>query len=52
MCAGALLIQEAGGLITDIDGKQNFLETGTIVCGNDKIHEKLLQLVQSQIKPA
>ena len=48
MAAGALLIQEAGGFTTSLTGKQNYLETGEIVCGNGRIHEKLLQLVQTQ----
>lgn len=46
MSAGALLIQEAGGLISDIKGKQNFMETGEVVCGNPSIHAKLQQLVE------
>ncbi|MGH1428455.1 MAG: inositol monophosphatase family protein [Arenicella sp.] len=43
--AGALLIQESGGLISDINGKQGFLDSGDIVCGNPAIHAKLQQLV-------
>ena len=49
MCAGALLIQEAGGLVTDIEGKQDFLASGTVICGTPKVHEKLLQLVQAYL---
>ena len=49
MAAGALIIQEAGGLVTSSSGKQDFLSTGDIVCGNDRIHEKTLQLVQAQL---
>lgn len=49
MAAGALIIQEAGGLVTSSTGKQDFLNTGEIICGNDRIHEKTLQLVQAQL---
>lgn len=48
--AGALLIQEAGGLISDIQGKQNFIATGEIICGNPSIHSKLQQLVEAHTK--
>ena len=46
MAAGSLLIIEAGGLISDFDGEDNFLATGNVVCGAPKVHEQLLALVQ------
>lgn len=45
MAAGILLVQEAGGIITDISGGADFLEKGEIICGNSNLHEKTLQLV-------
>ncbi|MBI4987524.1 MAG: inositol monophosphatase [Rhodocyclales bacterium] len=45
MAAGALLITEAGGLVGDLRGEQNFLETGNIVGGNPKVFVQLLQIV-------
>lgn len=48
--AGALLIEEAGGLVSDINGGQNFSETGEVVCANGAIHPKLQQLVNAHIK--
>lgn len=45
MAAGALLIQEAGGIVTGPTGRQDFMETGNIVCGNPKIHQQLLKLI-------
>ena len=47
VAAGALLIQEAGGLITGIDGGENFLATGNVVCGNPKVFGQLLQAVSA-----
>ncbi len=46
MAAGTLIIQEAGGLVTDFDGEENYLFTGNVVCGTPKVHEQLLALVQ------
>lgn len=45
MAAGILLIQEAGGILTDASGKHNSFENGQIICGNNNLHEKVLQLV-------
>ena len=32
LAAGVLLIREAGGLVADIDGSENYMESGNIVC--------------------
>ena len=45
MAGGALLITEAGGLVGDLSGEQNFLETGNIVGGNPKVFSQLLQII-------
>ncbi|MEY4591470.1 MAG: hypothetical protein RIR18_365 [Pseudomonadota bacterium] len=47
MAAGALLISEAGGLITDLNGASSYLDTGNVVAGTPKVFLPLLQLVQS-----
>lgn len=47
IAAGSLLIQEAGGLITGYDGAESYLETGDVVCGQQKIHKLLLELIQN-----
>jgi myo-inositol-1(or 4)-monophosphatase len=46
MAAGALLIQEAGGLVSDLSGDGNYLKTGNIVGGNPKVFNQLLQAIQ------
>ncbi|MBV5307919.1 inositol monophosphatase family protein [Chromatium okenii] len=43
--AGALLILEAGGTITDFAGSNRFLETGNMVAGNIRIHRAMLELI-------
>jgi myo-inositol-1(or 4)-monophosphatase len=45
MAAGSLLIQEAGGLVSDFDGDGNYLECGNIVTGTPKVFTPLLQIV-------
>jgi myo-inositol-1(or 4)-monophosphatase len=46
IAAGAALIKEAGGLITDFNGGPDFMQSGNIVAGNPIIHNKLLQEVK------
>lgn len=46
VAAGALMVREAGGIVTDFGGDANFLETGNIVAGGPKIHNALLQTIK------
>ncbi|KON79588.1 inositol monophosphatase [Azoarcus sp. PA01] len=46
MAAGALMIQEAGGLISDLAGEAAYMETGNIVAGTPKVFGQLLQVIQ------
>ena len=48
--AGILLITEAGGLVTDFDGEEHFLDKGHIVCGSPKIFGQLLPLIAAEHK--
>ncbi|MDE1798142.1 MAG: inositol monophosphatase [Candidatus Micrarchaeota archaeon] len=41
--AGALLVREAGGKVTDMEGKEWRLDSPTMVCSNGRIHEQLLR---------
>ncbi len=49
MAAGSLLIKEAGGLITDFNGTENFLETGHIVAANPKLFKVMLPIMKRYI---
>jgi myo-inositol-1(or 4)-monophosphatase len=49
IAAGALLIQEAGGLMSDFAGSNRFLETGNVVCGNPKCFKHVLKVVNSHL---
>ncbi len=52
MQAGALLLQEAGGLIGDLTGNAHYLKSGNLVCGNPKMFKTLLQTIQPHLTPA
>jgi len=43
MAAGVLLIQEAGGLVGDLEGDQGFMESGDVCAATPKIFSPLLQ---------
>ena len=45
MAAGALLVQEAGGLVAGLSGESDYLESGRIIGGNPKIFAQLLQTI-------
>jgi myo-inositol-1(or 4)-monophosphatase len=45
MAAGALLVQEAGGLVGDFRGDPGYLDSGRIICGNPKIFAQMLQVI-------
>jgi myo-inositol-1(or 4)-monophosphatase len=43
MAAGALMIEEAGGTVTDFFGEDGYLSSGNIVAGNPAIHGEILK---------
>ncbi|MHA1190408.1 MAG: inositol monophosphatase family protein, partial [Alphaproteobacteria bacterium] len=45
IAAGILLVREAGGFVTDADGKDGMLKSGSIVVGNDAIHRHLMGIL-------
>ena len=47
--AGILMIREAGGFVTDLDGGQDVVESGTIVAGNEAIHRALLKTLKKPV---
>lgn len=47
LAAGVLLVQEAGGMVTDLRGGTDVFTTGDIVAGNAKIVKAMLQRLRS-----
>lgn len=45
LAAGLILVREAGGFATDLDGEDHMLDKGDIIAGNKEIHRALLSLV-------
>jgi myo-inositol-1(or 4)-monophosphatase len=46
MAAGALMIQEAGGLVGDTRGNDGWLDSGEIACATPKIYPTLLEALR------
>lgn len=46
MAAGVLLIQEAGGIASDFDGGDRFMETGNIIAGGPKLQRAICQAIE------
>ncbi len=51
MAAGALLIQEAGGIVTNLAGEPDFLDSGNILTGTPKIHSAIYKILQPFMTP-
>lgn len=47
LAAGIVIAREAGGLVTDITGRGNMLDTGTVVAGNEAVHRDLLAILKN-----
>ncbi|MGE0524770.1 MAG: inositol monophosphatase family protein [Variibacter sp.] len=50
MAAGMVIVREAGGFVTDIDGGDDVLGKGSVICGNDVIHRELLTVLRKAAK--
>lgn len=46
MAAGVLMVTEAGGKVTDIDGGGRFLSNGEIIASNGKIHGTMYEILE------
>ena len=46
VAAGAIIIEEAGGKITDFEGKNNYIWTGNVVASNAIIHDFMMSKIQ------
>ena len=45
MAAGALLVKEAGGIISSITGDNDYLTGGDVLCANSKIYQQMHELL-------
>jgi myo-inositol-1(or 4)-monophosphatase len=52
IAAGVLLIREAGGLISDFAGTDNYFKNGNIIASTPKIFKTILQTIQPYFIPS
>mgnify|MGYP002079791353 CR=1 FL=1 len=45
IAAGALLVEEAGGAVSDFDGGDGYLASGNVLAGGIPVHRELLALI-------
>ncbi len=45
IAAGIIIIREAGGRVTDLNGEFGFMETGNIIASNNHIHSQILEVL-------
>jgi len=46
MAAGALIVREAGGLVNDFDGGDEWLTNGEVIAATPKIHHQMLEIMK------
>jgi myo-inositol-1(or 4)-monophosphatase len=46
IAAGSLIVEEAGGLVTDFQGGKEYLRTGNIVAGSEKAVATVLEAIR------
>lgn len=49
IAAGALIAQEAGALVTDFVGAENYLKSGNILVANPKLYKEMAQTISKTI---
>mgnify|MGYP003342785659 FL=1 len=48
VAAGAFIVQQAGGRVTDFSGKENYIFGREIIATNDLIHQEMQKVIQNQ----
>jgi len=51
MAAGMLLIEEAGGLVSDFNGGHDYFKTGNLIAGNPRILKAILKTIHPHLTP-
>ena len=49
IAAGSLMIQEAGGIIDDMHGKQQYLENGNVIAAPPKVFKAMAKTIQKHL---
>mgnify|MGYP001813441688 FL=1 len=49
IAAGALIVREAGGIVSDFENKGNYLESGDIIAAGPKVFPEMLKIIQEKV---
>jgi myo-inositol-1(or 4)-monophosphatase len=50
IAAGQIMVREAGGIVSGIEGNDDALVSGNVVCGNEYVHAELLKILKPLAK--
>ena len=50
IAAGALIVREAGGIVSDFENKEGYLTSGDIIAAAPKVFPEMIQIIQSKVK--
>jgi myo-inositol-1(or 4)-monophosphatase len=45
MAAGIIMVREAGGYVTDLEGGKTMMESGNVLAGNEFVHRSLMKIL-------
>jgi myo-inositol-1(or 4)-monophosphatase len=46
IAAGQIMVREAGGIVSGIEGHDDALRSGNVVCGNEHVHAELVKILK------
>ena len=49
IAAGALIVREAGGIVSDFENKGNYLHSGDIIAAGPKVFPEMLKIIQEKV---
>ncbi|MGC8697601.1 MAG: inositol monophosphatase family protein [Halothiobacillus sp.] len=49
MAAGILMVREAGGIVIDFSGKEEFMTSGNVIAANPKITHAMLKAISTSL---
>ncbi len=49
IAAGALIVREAGGIVSDFENREDYLESGDIIAAAPKVYPEMLKIIQQKV---
>ncbi|MES0328455.1 MAG: inositol monophosphatase family protein, partial [Gammaproteobacteria bacterium] len=50
IAAGVLIVREAGGIISDFQGSDNYLKSGDIIAASPKVFPEMMKIISGSVK--